>query len=277
MDNHTPEQRRKNMKAVKNKDSEIERLLRKELWSRGLRYRKNYKKIIGKPDIVFVGKKVAVFCDSEFWHGYDWENKKNEIQSRREFWIPKIERNMQRDIEVTQTLENEGWTVLRFWGNDIKKKTKECADIIERAVTAKMKVFRSIDLFAGIGGIRLGFERAFKNQIETVFVSEWDEYAQKTYRANFEDDFEIAGDITKIDESDVPEFDICLAGFPCQAFSLAGKRQGFDDNYKGLCRGTLFLDVARICEHHHPSVIFCENASRVTKVKKHIFKIWILN
>lgn len=259
MDNHTPEQRRKNMKAVKNKDSEIERLLRKELWSRGLRYRKNYKKIIGKPDIVFVGKKVAVFCDSEFWHGYDWENKKNEIQSRREFWIPKIERNMQRDIKVTQTLENEGWTVLRFWGNDIKKKTKECADIIERAVTAKMKVFRSIDLFAGIGGIRLGFERAFKNQIETVFVSEWDEYAQKTYRANFEDDFEIAGDITKIDESDVPEFDICLAGFPCQAFSLAGKRQGFDDNYKGLCRGTLFLDVARICEHHHPSVIFCEN------------------
>ena len=176
MDNNTPEQRRKNMKAVKNKDSEIERLLRKELWSRGLRYRKNYKKIIGKPDIVFVGKKVAVFCDSEFWHGYDWENKKNEIQSRREFWIPKIERNMQRDIEVTQTLENEGWTVLRFWGNDIKKKTKECADIIERAVTAKMKVFRSIDLFAGIGGIRLGFERAFKNQIETVFVSEWDEY-----------------------------------------------------------------------------------------------------
>ncbi len=212
------------MKAVKNKDSEIERLLRKELWSRGLRYRKNYKKIIGKPDIVFVGKKVAVFCDSEFWHGYDWENKKNEIQSRREFWIPKIERNMQRDIEVTQTLENEGWTVLRFWGNDIKKKTKECADIIERAVTAKMKVFRSIDLFAGIGGIRLGFERAFKNQIETVFVSEWDEYAQKTYRANFEDDFEIAGDITKIDESDVPKFDICLAGFPCQAFSLAGKK-----------------------------------------------------
>ena len=259
MDNHTPEQRRKNMKAVKNKDSKIERLLRKELWSRGLRYRKNYKKIIGKPDIVFVGKKVAVFCDSEFWHGYDWENKKNEIQSRREFWIPKIERNMQRDIEVSQTLENEGWTVLRFWGNDIKKKTKECADIIERAVTAKMKVFRSIDLFAGIGGIRLGFERAFKNQIETVFVSEWDEYAQKTYRANFEDDFEIAGDITKIDESDVPEFDICLAGFPCQAFSLAGKRQGFDDNYKGLCRGTLFLDVARICEHHHPSAIFCEN------------------
>ena len=118
---------------------------------------------------------------------------------------------------------------------------------------------RSIDLFAGIGGIRLGFDRAFGDKIETVFVSEWDEAAQKTYKANFADLFEIAGDITKIDEADIPEFDICLAGFPCQAFSLAGKHMGFDDNYKGTCRGTLFLDVARICEYHQPKVIFCEN------------------
>ena len=122
-----------------------------------------------------------------------------------------------------------------------------------------MRKYKSIDLFAGIGGIRMGFDNAFGDQIETVFVSEWDEHAQKTYKANFEDDFEIAGDITEINESDVPSFDICLAGFPCQAFSLAGKRQGFEDDYKGLCRGTLFLDVARICEKHKPAVIFCEN------------------
>lgn len=134
MDNHTPEQRRKNMRAVKNKDSQIELMLRKELWSRGLRYRKNCKGIIGKPDIAFIGKKVTVFCDSEFWHGYDWENKKHEIKSRQEFWIPKIERNMQRDAEVTAALEQQGWTVLRFWGNDIKKRTKYCADLIEKAV-----------------------------------------------------------------------------------------------------------------------------------------------
>lgn len=122
------------MQAVKNKDSEIELLLRKELWSRGLRYQKNSKKVFGKPDIVFIGKKVAVFCDSEFWHGYDWENKKNEIKSRREFWIPKIERNMQRDVEVTTRLTQEGWTVLRFWGNEINHDLKSCADIIETAV-----------------------------------------------------------------------------------------------------------------------------------------------
>lgn len=134
MDNHTPEQRRKNMQAVKNKDSKIEIMLRKELWSRGLRYQKNSSKVYGKPDIVFIGKKVAVFCDSEFWHGYDWENKKNEIKSKREFWIPKIERNMQRDIEVTEKIQSENWIVLRFWGNEIKKDLTECADTIERTI-----------------------------------------------------------------------------------------------------------------------------------------------
>ena len=108
-----------------------------------------------------------------------------------------------------------------------------------------MNQLKSIDLFAGIGGIRLGFDNAFGDDISTVFVSEWDEHAQKTYKANFKDEFEIAGDITKIDEKDIPKFDICLAGFPCQAFSLAGQRMGFEDNYKGMCRGTLFMDVAR--------------------------------
>ena len=124
--------------------------------------------------------------------------------------------------------------------------------------------YKSIDLFAGIGGIRLGFENAFGSDLETVFVSEWDKKAQETYRINFNDDFVIAGDITKINEADIPDFDICLAGFPCQAFSLAGKHQGFDDNYYGTCRGTLFLDVARICDYHKPKVIFCENVKGLT-------------
>jgi DNA (cytosine-5)-methyltransferase 1 len=126
------------------------------------------------------------------------------------------------------------------------------------------KMYKSIDLFAGIGGIRKGFDNAFGNDIETVFVSEWDENAQKTYKLNYNDDFDIAGDITKIDEKDIPEFDICLAGFPCQAFSRAGKRMGFDDDYKGMCRGTLFQDVVRICEYHKPKVIFCENVKGLT-------------
>ena len=123
-----------NMSRIKSKDTAIEVLLRKELWQRGLRYRKNSKKVFGKPDIVFVSKKIAVFCDSEFWHGYDWENRKHDFKSHQEFWIPKIERNMRRDIEVNDILKSEGWVVLRFWGKDIKKHTAECADTIEKAV-----------------------------------------------------------------------------------------------------------------------------------------------
>ena len=137
MDRHTPEQRRKNMQAVKNKDSQIELLLRKELWKRGLRYQKNRTDVFGKPDIVFKGKKIAVFCDSEFWHGYNWEERKKDFKSHQEFWIPKIERNMERDIEVTNKLKSEGWTVLRFWGKEIKKETEKCANIIEKAVRTK--------------------------------------------------------------------------------------------------------------------------------------------
>lgn len=124
---------------------------------------------------------------------------------------------------------------------------------------AKSKKIKSIDLFAGIGGIRLGFDNAFKENIETVYVSEWDQYAQSTYKDNFKDDFEIAGDITKEDEKNIPSFDICLAGFPCQAFSIAGQHKGFDDDFKGQNRGNLFLEVVRICQYHKPKVIFCEN------------------
>ena len=108
--------------------------MRKELWSRGLRYRKNGKNIEGKPDVAFIGKKVAVFCDSEFWHGYDWEHRKNDIKTRREFWIPKIERNIQRDLEVNRILEEQGWIVLRFWGKEIQKDLIGCADRIEKVV-----------------------------------------------------------------------------------------------------------------------------------------------
>lgn len=133
----TKEQISYNMKQVKCKDSEIEQILRRELWKRGLRYQKNVKTIIGKPDIVFKGKKVAVFCDSEFWHGYDWKNKNKEIKTRREFWIPKIERNMERDREVTEYLEADGWTVIRFWGKQIKQNPISCADIVEDTLRRK--------------------------------------------------------------------------------------------------------------------------------------------
>ena len=133
----TKEQITYNMKQVHNKDSKIELMLRHELWSRGLRYRKNVNHLTGHPDIAFISKKIAVFCDSEFWHGHNWEERKHEFKSRQDFWIPKIERNMEQDKEVTEKLESEGWIVLRFWGREIKADTSGCADIIQRTVESR--------------------------------------------------------------------------------------------------------------------------------------------
>ena len=120
-----------NMSCIKCKDTSIEVILRKELWKRGLRYRKNAKNVFGKPDIVFRSKKIAVFCDSEFWHGYDWDKRKHDFKKNRDFWIPKIEGNIRRDNEVNEYLSKNGWVVLRFWGYEIKKNPASCADKIE--------------------------------------------------------------------------------------------------------------------------------------------------
>ncbi len=128
------------MKAIRYRDTGIELALRRELWSRGLRYRKNCKDLPGKPDIVFKGRKVAVFCDSEFWHGFDWEERKKHIGTRPEYWIPKIERNMERDCEVNGLLKEMGYTVLRFWGKEILKNTAACADAVEILIRNKRKL-----------------------------------------------------------------------------------------------------------------------------------------
>ena len=136
-DDLTPEQRRRNMQAIKSKDTTIELALRKALWSKGIRYRKNCKTLIGKPDIAITKYKIAVFCDSEYWHGYDWEIRNQKIKSNREYWIPKIERNMARDQKVNAALEQEGWTVIRFWERQIRKELESCVDEVLSAIEKK--------------------------------------------------------------------------------------------------------------------------------------------
>lgn len=133
-DDLTPEQRRKNMQAIRSKDTTIELRLRKALWERGIRYRKNYKELVGKPDIVITKYKIAVFCDSDYWHGYDWENRNQRIKSNRDYWVPKIERNMKRDKEVTAALQGEGWLVIRFWEWQIRKNLDECVEVVLQAI-----------------------------------------------------------------------------------------------------------------------------------------------
>lgn len=136
MDNLTPQQRQKNMKHIKAKDTAIEVILRKALWERGYRYRKNCKGLPGHPDIVLTKYKIVIFCDGEFFHGKDWEKLKVSLKksNNSEYWITKIARNMERDEEVNKQLRTLGWSVLRFWGKDIKKDVNGCITTIEEKI-----------------------------------------------------------------------------------------------------------------------------------------------
>jgi DNA (cytosine-5)-methyltransferase 1 len=346
MDVLTKEQRRKNMQAIKSKGTKIEVILAKALWSRGFRYKKNNIKIFGRPDIVFSKYKIAVFCDSEYFHGKDWETAKNRIKSNKEFWHKKIESNIKRDNEVNERLRQEGWIVLRFWGDEIKKNTELCVLKISQVfmeqqsvkysdLRKKLKIgedktkfnaelanvthylqnkdngvshhfkpyaldyvnqlgmaaedfniqyelpidwdvpfppldnpkFKYIDLFAGIGGFRLAFQNLGG---KCVFTSEWNPFSQKTYEANFgEVPF---GDITKINENNIPNHDILLAGFPCQPFSIAGvskkKSLGREHGFKDEAQGTLFFDIVRILESKRPKAFMLENVKNLVSHDK---------
>jgi DNA (cytosine-5)-methyltransferase 1 len=334
----TREQIKKNMQANKGTGTKPELLLSKALFVRGHRYRKNDKTIFGKPDLSFKKIKLAIFVDGEFWHGKNWEERKHDHKSNKEFWINKIERNIERDQEVNRTLRKQGWTVLRFWSKEIEKDIETCIKQIEEEMsTLKNKTkklyknslktafqandnkeailthylhnknnkataffindaikitkevleynypeekiplkvaeealqegifdnfdipfppvhkpkFSFIDLFAGIGGFRIALQNLGG---KCIYTSEWDKEAKRTYKANFgETPF---GDITKKEtKSYIPDdFDILCAGFPCQAFSIAGKRGGFEDT-----RGTLFFDVAEILRKKQPKAFFLEN------------------
>lgn len=137
MDKLTPEQRKKCMQSNKSTGTKPELVLAKAMWALGLRYRKNSRSIFGKPDFSFKKYKVAVFVDGEFWHGKDWEQRKVEIKGNREFWIAKIERNIRRDMEVTGRLKAEGWTVLRFWSNDVVKNAGCHAEKVKEIIQAR--------------------------------------------------------------------------------------------------------------------------------------------
>lgn len=356
MDRLTKEQRHRNMSANKGKDTKIEVLFGRLLWNAGIRYRKNDRRVFGKPDFVIQKSKIAIFCDGEFWHGRNWEKRKNDHKSNTEFWHSKIERNIARDKEVNEHLKAEGWQVFRFWETEIIKEPDKCLSKIlnhmntrtlsnekisitkicggnsvslqiygphslnkdgsiipfeeqmaiishylhnkglKHAKTYKTKAeglikdiynihrkrtdishvaeegveysffsdlfsvpflpivnpkFTFIDLFAGIGGFRMAMQNLGG---KCVFSSEWDPQAKKTYLLNYgEVPF---GDITLETTKDfIPDnFDILCAGFPCQAFSLAGKRLGFEET-----RGTLFFDIAEILRRKRPKAFFLEN------------------
>lgn len=140
MDVLTPEQRSKNMRAIRSKNTKMEILLAKALWSSGVRYRKNDKTVFGKPDLTIKKYKVAIFVDSEYFHGKDWERGKFRIKTNREFWWGKIESNQRRDQIVNSFLVENGWEVLRFWSKDILKNLNLCTDQIFAVINEKKHV-----------------------------------------------------------------------------------------------------------------------------------------
>jgi len=124
------------MSRIRSKATSIEVKLQKALWHRGIRYRKNYGKVPGSPDIAIVKHRIAIFCDGEFWHGKDWDQKKHELKNNRDYWISKIERNMERDERYTRELTESGWQVIRFWGRDILSDIDACVDTVINAIEA---------------------------------------------------------------------------------------------------------------------------------------------
>lgn len=130
------EKSHKNMSHIKGKDTSIELALRKALWSKGIRYRKNYKGVPGRPDIALTQYKIAIFCDSEFFHGKDWEVLKLKLEKGKnpDYWIPKIEHNMERDRENDKQLKGLGWQVAHFWGKDIIYDIDSCVETIEEMI-----------------------------------------------------------------------------------------------------------------------------------------------
>lgn len=140
MDDMTPAQRKRNMQHIRSSDTEIEIKLRKALWHSGIRYRKNYRKLPGKPDIAITKYKIAIFCDGEFFHGKDWDQLREKLtkSNNSNYWKKKIQRNIERDLEVDAAIKSLGWKVLRFWGNDIKKDLDACISVVIEAIHDSM-------------------------------------------------------------------------------------------------------------------------------------------
>lgn len=131
---YTTKQRSWQMSRIRGKDTKPEKLLKRALWHAGLHHRSNKQKLPGKPDIVFIKYKLVIFIDGTFWHGYNWKERKGKIKSNREFWIPKIERNIQRDREINSYYRNKGWAVLRFWDFEVKKELGICVGSVLRSI-----------------------------------------------------------------------------------------------------------------------------------------------
>lgn len=127
------------MKAIRGRDTKPELAFRHLMWRRGFRYVLNRRSLPGSPDLTFVKYKAVVFIDGDFWHGYKWPNRKARLSRNRDYWIPKIERNMARDDRVSRELRNDGWLVLRFWEHNLQRRLDECVELTVRLLLQRLR------------------------------------------------------------------------------------------------------------------------------------------
>ena len=247
------------MQKIKSSGTKIETLIEAELLRNNIYYSKPeylIGHIDGKPDFVLPKYKIAIFCDGDFWHGYNFD--KSKIKNNTEFWNAKIERNILRDEEVIFGLKMKDWKVFRFWEHEIKKDAAACVQIIENFILEeeekKCHKFNFVDLFSGIGGFRIPLEELGG---KCLAFSEIDKQATAVYKKNFvgykDEELEL-GDITKIGKLPFKSIDLMVGGVPCQAWSVAGKMKGFEDP-----RGKLWLDTIRVVELNKPKAFIFEN------------------
>jgi DNA (cytosine-5)-methyltransferase 1 len=250
----------KTMQKIQSKNT----LLEKKFESALIRERINYckssqliEKIEGNPDFILPRYRIAIFCDGDFWHGYNFNKEK--ITNNNEFWSAKIERNVLRDTEVTYGLKNADWKVFRFWEHEINKDVYACIDQIKSHINENFPeqkhLFTFVDLFAGIGGFRIPLEELGG---KCLGFSEIDKNAIDTYKNNFfgfknSEELEL-GSITNLRVLPFHEIDLIVGGVPCQSWSVAGKMRGFDDP-----RGKLWNDSIRVVELNKPKAFIFEN------------------
>lgn len=250
----------KKMQRIPNEKTSIELIFENMLRNAGLLFARPDQLINplpGRPDFVLPKWRIAIFCDGDFWHGY--EPKRKTPNNNSDFWTAKIDRNIARDAEVRQGIHDAGWKVLRFWEHEIKREPEKCVatlkSLIAKQDSAYTCRFNFVDLFAGIGGFRIPLERLGG---KCLGFAEIDRAAKDVYRLNFLG----AADAAEVDLGSVSELcklpfeniDLLVGGVPCQAWSVAGKMRGFDDP-----RGRLWFDTLRIVEENKPKSFIFEN------------------
>ena len=259
------------MQKVRSVDTTPEIDFRKALWARGLRYRVSPRFLPGKPDVVLLGQKIAVFIDGEYWHGGQWQRRKLlalEDQfpgtGSKDYWLSKIRRNMERDCAATRALQCAGWTVLRFWESEIKSNVEGCVNKTLRVAANRVSdsAFQLValksfaDFFAGIGLMRLGLESQGWN---CVFANDLDPAKYEMYNGHFEaaEEHYLLRDVHELHAKDVPVVTLATASFPCNDLSLAGSRAGLQGKNSSAFWG--FIRVLGEMVDRRPPIVLIEN------------------